>query len=86
MHSVCMSRTKAITKTLSKPTRSVMEKPTMCLMGKVAQPAAPCRAAAELGQEASIHLARNLFISELPGAAFSLITLIYVVTRLIGLM
>ena len=63
-----------------------MEKPTMCLLSKVAQPAASCRAAAEPGQEASIHLARNLLISELPGAAFSLITLIYVVASLIALM
>ncbi|MGD0073865.1 MAG: hypothetical protein ABSD31_05935 [Candidatus Binataceae bacterium] len=36
--------------------------------------------------DASIHLARNLMLSELPGLAFSVITVIYLVTSLIGLM
>lgn len=36
--------------------------------------------------DASIHLARNLMLSELPGLAFSVITVIYLLTSLIALM
>jgi len=63
-----------------------MEKPTLCLMNKVAQPAAFYRPQAEADREASLHVARNLMVSELPGAAFVVLTLVYVVASLIGLM
>jgi len=61
-----------------------MEKPTLCLMNKVVQPAALYHPAAETDREASLHVARNLMVSELPGAA--LLTLVYLVASLIGLM
>ncbi|HTY56294.1 MAG TPA: hypothetical protein VMB26_13885 [Candidatus Binataceae bacterium] len=63
-----------------------MEKQTMCLVNRVMQPAAHSSASTGLDHEASIHVARNLWVSELPGAAFGLITLIYIFTSLIGLM
>lgn len=63
-----------------------MEKRMICPLAKVAHPAAGCSIAQQLDRDASINLARNLMLSELPGLAFSLITLIYVVSRLIGLM
>jgi len=63
-----------------------MEKRMSCLVGNVAHPAARRPIAQELDSDASIHLARNLLLSELPGVAFSLITLLYLVTSLIGLM
>jgi len=62
-----------------------MQKPSMCLMNKAAHSTAPYSVAADLDEDASIHTARNLLISELPGAAFSIITLIYVVASLIAL-
>jgi len=62
-----------------------MNQPTMCPPCKVAQPRASYLPQAP-GPDASILLARNLMLSELPGLAFSLITLVYVVASLIGLM
>jgi len=63
-----------------------MERRMTCLIGKVAHPAACRPIPQEPDSDASIHLARNLLLSELPGVAFSLITLLYLVTSLIGLM
>jgi hypothetical protein len=63
-----------------------MERPIICPLGKIAQPAACYGLAEELDPDASIHLARNLLLSELPGVAFGVITLVYIVTRLVELM
>lgn len=81
-----MSRANATTKGLPAPMRSIMENPMTCPLGKVAQRAASCHLAEELDPDASIHLARNLLLSELPGVAFGVITLVYIVTRLVELM
>lgn len=63
-----------------------MERPITCPLRKVAQPAASCWSAEELDPDASIHIARNMLLSELPGVAFGVVTLTYIVTRLVGLM
>jgi len=63
-----------------------MSQTTMCQPCKVAQPPASYLARELDASDASINLARNLMLSELPGLAFSLIALVYVVASLIGLM
>ncbi len=62
-----------------------MERSIICPSRKLTHPAASDRLAQELEPDASIHLARNLLLDELPGLAYGLVTLIYIVTRLLGL-
>ncbi len=63
-----------------------MERPIICPpLNKVTHTAASYGLAKELDPDASIHLARNLLLDELPGLAYGLVTLIYIVTRLLGL-
>jgi hypothetical protein len=63
-----------------------VEKQSMCLVNRIVEQAARSSAPAELDHDASIHVARNIWISELPGVAFGLITLVYIFASLVGLM